>query len=42
MIYIKKLKKFFQKNEAARPPPEPKKRTFFQSAIMPLMRKNKK
>jgi hypothetical protein len=29
MIYIKKLKKFFQKNEAARPPPEPKKRTLF-------------
>lgn len=34
MLHIKKLKTFFQKNEAARPPPILQKETFFEPAII--------
>jgi len=33
MTLIKKLKKYFQRNEAARPPPEFKKRNFFNQPL---------
>ena len=38
MTLTKKLKEFFQKNDAARPPPDLKKRDLFKSAIITLKR----
>lgn len=42
MLHIKKLKTFFQKNEAARPPPILQKETFFEPAIILFRTERKK